>query len=218
MIGDAFYKATGFATIRDKTTGEILLDGKKNAIHLGNLSVAIVEALSGKNTGFIRYMAFGNGGSLISESGQIVYRTPNVSQIVNRSSSLYNETFKKEIIDVPGNEVFPVLSNSTYSDINVIVTLGQNEPQTQDNIDRQEQLSSITLTEQPGPGNFLTYANSGDAVFDELALYCGVPGIAGSLVNNTSDALLVTHLIFHPIQKSSNRILEIDYTVRIQLT
>lgn len=204
------YTAIGFATIRDRVTGEVLLDGKKNAVHLGNLSAAIVQALSSQNTGFIRYMAFGNGGSVVSDTGQIIYRNPNVSNIRSSTSSLHNETFKKEILNIPGNEVSPILTNSTYSDIKVLVTLASNEPSGQDAVDRASTLLQVD--------NEYTYVGAGEAVFDEIALYCGIPGIQGPLVNNTDDALMITHLIFHPIQKSANRVLEIDYTLRIQLT
>jgi hypothetical protein len=45
---------------------------------------------------------------------------------------------------------------------------------------------------------------SGDFVFDELGLKA-----AGS-------GRLLTHVIFHPVQKSLNRLIQIDYTVRVQ--
>jgi len=207
---NGFLKAEGFATIRDKLTGEVLFSGK-NAVHLGNLSAAIVQALSDENSGFVRYMAFGNGGSLIRETGEIAYRQPNVNNIRTPSASLYNETFKKEIIDDSSNKVTPVLSNSTYSDLSILVTLETNEPNlTQQAVDRAD---ALTLTTDG-----YTYVGIGAAVFDEIAIYCGQPNIAGPLVNNTDDAIMVTHLIFHPIQKSANRALEIEYTIRIQLT
>jgi len=46
-------------------------------------------------------------------------------------------------------------------------------------------------------------------VFDELGLQCKVGPNAG-------DLLLITHVIFHPVQKSLNRQIQIDYTLRIQ--
>jgi hypothetical protein len=45
-------------------------------------------------------------------------------------------------------------------------------------------------------------------VFDELGLQCW----NGSATN----LLLITHVIFHPVQKSLNRQIQIDYTMRIQ--
>ena len=40
-------------------TGEVVLD-KPNAIHFGNISTKIAEALVGRPSSFITYMAFGN--------------------------------------------------------------------------------------------------------------------------------------------------------------
>ena len=47
----------------------------------------------------------------------------------------------------------------------------------------------------------------GNFVFDELGIKSYNPAGAGKLL---------THVIFHPVQKSLNRLLQIDYTVRIQ--
>ena len=45
-------------------------------------------------------------------------------------------------------------------------------------------------------------------VFDELGLFT-YEGTAG-------EGKLLTHVIFHPVQKSLNRLIQIDYTIRIQ--
>ena len=49
---------------------------------------------------------------------------------------------------------------------------------------------------------------NGDYVFDELGLKCWN--------GSATDLLLITHVIFHPVQKSLNRQIQIDYTLRIQ--
>jgi hypothetical protein len=49
-------------------------------------------------------------------------------------------------------------------------------------------------------------------VFDELGLLSNY----GTDVNGTVITKLLTHVIFHPVQKSLNRQIQIDYTVRIQ--
>ena len=49
---------------------------------------------------------------------------------------------------------------------------------------------------------------NGEYVFDELGL---------KTWNGSADNLrLITHVIFHPVQKSLNRQIQIDYTIRIQ--
>jgi hypothetical protein len=47
----------------------------------------------------------------------------------------------------------------------------------------------------------------GNFVFDELGLKSYDPNGGGKLL---------THVIFHPVQKSLNRLLQVDYTIRIQ--
>ena len=44
-------------------------------------------------------------------------------------------------------------------------------------------------------------------IFDELGL---------KSYSTTGNSRLLTHVIFHPVQKSLNRLIQIDYTVRIQ--
>jgi hypothetical protein len=208
MFGeDANYTVVGLVKIRDKETGEVLRD-VTNAIHFGNLASSIAQALSGLENGHIRYMAFGNGGTRISQNGEILYREPQVSLFRDPSSSLYNETYKKEINQSPGNTVVPIIGSSNFTDIKTTVTLDFIETGlVQDSIDRA---ANVEIE-----GN--TSTANGSAVFDEIALYTGPAGIVGSLTNS-SDVLMITHVIFHPIQKSANRILEIDYTIRIQLS
>ena len=49
--------------------------------------------------------------------------------------------------------------------------------------------------------------NESTFVFDELGL---------KSYSATGQSKLLTHVIFHPVQKSLNRLIQIDYTVRIQ--
>ena len=44
-------------------------------------------------------------------------------------------------------------------------------------------------------------------MFDELGLKSYNPDGIGKLL---------THVVFHPVQKSLNRLLQIDYTIRVQ--
>jgi hypothetical protein len=63
IIQPGLCKIEGFVKIHDPKTGEVLVD-KKNAIHYENISLAMAQTLSDRNTGYIYEMAFGNGGSL----------------------------------------------------------------------------------------------------------------------------------------------------------
>jgi hypothetical protein len=47
-------------------------------------------------------------------------------------------------------------------------------------------------------------------VFDELGL------VSFDATGTSGNGLLLTHVIFHPVLKSLNRLIQIDYTVRIQ--
>ena len=222
MIEGNGYKLTaeGRVKIKDRLTNEVLED-KFNAIHLGNLSWAMVNALCSNDSGHIRYMVFGNGGTRISPTGDIIYRSPNVSNVRRVTDSLYNETFKKEIFYLIDNEVTPIESNSTYSDLRAVVPVETIEAALDGGKQMDFDRADNMFKELSGELTWID-AGGGDttnpyAVFDELALYVGVPGIVGNLADS-GEAFMIAHLIHNPIQKSKNRELLIEYTIRIQLT
>jgi hypothetical protein len=182
----------GHVKIFDPENGEIFMD-KRNAIHYENMSIAIAQSLSNSGLGFIYEMSFGNGGTYIDPTGLITYLTPNTIGI---NSSLYNQTFSK-IVDQnslsntdPSRNKMEVrhISGATYSDIVVSCLIDYGEPIGQEAFDNAMNLES----------NF---------VFDELGLRAFDPNRQGKLL---------THIVFHPVQKSLNRLLQIDYTIRIQ--
>jgi hypothetical protein len=51
-----------------------------------------------------------------------------------------------------------------------------------------------------------------DYVFDELGLLANY----GTDTNGNQITTLLTHVIFHPVQKSLNRQIQVDYTIRVQ--
>lgn len=197
-IDPGLIKIEGFVKIHDPQTGEILVD-KKNAIHYENFSVCMARTLSDRSLaqggGFIYNMAFGNGGSAVDPTGVITYLPPNA---VGTNASLYNQTYAKVVDDNsaadqdPANNRMTVLhtSGKYYTDIVVTCLLDYGEPAGQQAFDNST--------------NF-----NGEFVFDELGLQCKVGP-------NASDLLLITHVIFHPVQKSLNRQIQVDYTLRIQ--
>jgi len=183
----------GHIKIHDPESGEILID-KRNAIHYENMSLALAESLANSGQGPIYKMAFGNGGTSVDPTGIITYLTPNST---GTNASLYNQTFAKVVDDQAGNNTDPVrnkietrhVSGTNYTDILVSCLLDYGEPSGQDAFD------TTTNTEN-------LY------VFDELGLVSAGP--------NGADGRLLTHVIFHPVQKSLNRLIQIDYTVRVQ--
>lgn len=187
----------GFLKIHDPITGEVLVD-KKNAIHYENMSIALANALSNRGTGAIYKMAFGNGGSSIDQTGVITYLPPNTT---GSSASLYNQTFAKIVDDTNIGNINPSRNKMSishplgkvYTDIVVNCLLDYSEPAGQMAFDNG------TQTQSP-------------FVFDELGL------LSFDGITNTGDEMtkMLTHVIFHPVQKSLNRQIQIDYTVRIQ--
>jgi hypothetical protein len=193
MIQPGLAKIEGFVKIHNPVTGEVLVD-KKNAIHYENISIAMAQTLSDRNLGYIYSMAFGNGGSSVDPTGVITYLPPNTT---GQNADLYNETYSKVVNDNsaantdPENNKMTVLHTpgNVYTDILVTCLLDYGEPPQQQAFDNST--------------NF-----NGEYVFDELGLKSW---------NGAVDNLrLITHVIFHPVQKSLNRQIQIDYTLRIQ--
>ena len=188
-------KVEGHIKIWDPTSGEIIVD-KRNAIHYENMSIAMANSLADRTTGFIHEMAFGNGGTTVDPTGIITYLTPNTT---GSNATLYNQTYYKVVDDnSSGNkdtsrnkmEVRHTAGNK-YTDIVVTCTLDYGEPAGQAAFDNTTDFNDTF-------------------VFDEL----GLKSFEGT--ENGSTNKLLTHVIFHPVQKSLNRLIQIDYTLRIQ--
>ena len=182
----------GHIKIFDPETKEVYID-KRNAIHYENMSVAMVQSLSNQGLGTVYQMVFGSGGTIVDPTGLITYLTPNT---IGVNSSLYNQTYTKIVDQNATENVDPIrnkmevrhISGATYSDILISCLLDYGEPLEQEAFDNSVDMS----------GNF---------VFDELGL---------KSYNPNGDGKLLTHVVFHPVQKSLNRLLQIDYTIRVQ--
>jgi len=183
----------GHIKIFDPESGEVFVD-KRNAIHYENISEALALSIGNKTTGFIHELALGNGGTSVDPTGVITYKPANNS---GTNSSLYNQTYYKVVDDLSAlnNDaqrnkiVVNHTEGAVYTDIIVSCLLDYGEPSGQEAFDNTN--------------NF-----DGTFVFDEL----GLKSWAGAV--NTGK--LLTHVVFHPVQKSLNRLIEIEYTVRIQ--
>lgn len=191
------YKIDGFLKIYDPNNGEIFVD-KKNAINYENMSEAIADTLSSRGYGEIFQMAFGNGGASVDETGVITYLPPNTT---GQNAALYNQTYAKIVDDTSVFNLDPTRNKMTvshvtgkvYTDILVQCLLDYGEPAGQAAFDNSTQTDS-------------------SYIFDELGLLANY----GTDTNGTIITRLLTHVIFHPVQKSLNRQIQIDYTVRIQ--
>lgn len=181
----------GHVVIKDPDSGQIILN-RRNAIHRENMSFTIASLLTNSRNfefldGYISKLAFGNGGVLVDGSGNITYNSPNVSDI---SDELYNQTYIK---DINFDRVDDVNNNTT-----VVHTGGKT-------------FSDIVVTctldynEPVGQDPYDdTATQEGDYIFDEIGLV-------------SQQGRLLTHLIFHPVQKSANRKIQVIYTVRISV-
>ena len=182
----------GHIKIFDPESQKVYID-KRNAIHYENMSIALADSLANAGSGFIYEMSFGNGGTSVDPTGIITYLTPNST---GTNASLYNQTYTKVVDDRSVNNTDPArnkletrhVSGTNYTDIVVSCLLDYGEPNGQDAFDTASATDSAY-------------------VFDELGLRSYSAAGTGRLI---------THVIFHPVQKSLNRLIQIDYTVRVQ--
>ena len=182
----------GHIKIHDPTSGAIFVN-KRNAIHYENMSIALADSLANQGQGFVSSMVFGNGGTSVDPTGIITYLSPNST---GTNASLYSQTYTKVIDDNSVNNTDPTrnkletrhVSGTNYTDILATCLLDYGEPSGQDAIDNATGSESLY-------------------VFDELGLVSYAKSGTGRLL---------THVVFHPVQKSLNRLIQIDYTVRVQ--
>ena len=168
---------------------------KRNAIHYENISIALANSIANSGNGFVYEMAFGNGDTAIDPTGIITYLTPNSS---GSNASLYNQTFQKVVNQNSVNNKDPSrnfievrhVTGTNYTDVFVTCLLDYGDG----NTSGQQAFDNTTDA-------------NGTFVFDELGL---------KSYSASGNSLLLTHVIFHPVQKSLNRLIQIDYTVRVQ--
>jgi hypothetical protein len=132
-------------------------------------------------------MAFGNGGTLIDGTGTIEYRSTNTD---TEAGALYNKTYEK-LVDGT-DAILPSENTTTVQKFDGLV------------------YSDIVITstlDYTEPAAQETVDNSttltGDFAFDEIGLI-------------TETGSYISHIIFHPIEKSANRKIQVIYTIRIR--
>lgn len=180
----------GVLEIKDLTTNKLLVR-ETNNIHPENMSLAVAQSLANKSTlGPIEKMVLGTGGSTVNGVGVITYLSKNV---IGSNALLYNQTYEKIVDDNNLQNADPTRNyiQVFHVDGNIFSDI----------------LTVCTLeTNEPSGQRFLDNAENSeeDFVFDELGL-----------VNY--DGKLLSHVIFSPVQKSVNRIIEIRYNIRVQI-
>lgn len=181
--------------VTDPNNVSIVVD-KSNAIHPENMSQAIANALAenvdslGISLGAISEMRFGNGGTVVLSTGRVTYKTPRISSF----GGLYSETYAKKI-----NANINAGVESEYNNITTVHIPGQVYTDI-------VCLCTLGLGEPSDQNVSSTTDMEGNYVFDELGLY-----------TDGDSGMALSHIIFHPVEKSANRILQIKYTVRVQL-
>lgn len=184
-------------------------------------------------TGTISYKpSLGGAGSLIKNPNANLYNTIYVKKLSNDSTDTpsYDQTARAYI---------PSENYATnYEDIVVDVTMGYSEPPV--GITTSTTIQQLALDNSTFVGTSTSTTGSFDPntlVFNEIGLFAGSNNLfVGGFTQTTTDVenfvaqntnfsnvagtkskLMLTHVIFHPIQKSANRSLEIIYTLRIQM-
>jgi hypothetical protein len=190
----------GHVVIKDDL-GNVLVD-KLNAIHPGNMATAIARGLSNATNYEIFKMKLGNQGTYIDSSQQIVFRPPNTT---GATANLYNPTYVEIVddsnvgVDAGNSVTFTNVPASTSTRVIVTCIISANQAVNNPTDDSETPLDP-----------------EGDYFFDELGLFTA--GLGTPSILNETDELMLSHLIFSPIEHTGNRELTIVYTLTITVT
>ena len=202
MIDSTHINIDGHVKIWDPKTKEILVS-KHNAINPETMTLILAQMLQGNNDSYVYELHFGNGGLIIDETGNITYNDVTDNLSTGIEAGLYNATYFKVVdtidttnnIDPVNNKV--VVSHTTglnYTDLVITCTLEENEP---------DSSSENNLIDSPSEYN-------GDYIFNEL-------GLKSRGSNGKNTGYLLSHIVFDPVQKSANRVIQVIYTLRIRV-
>lgn len=188
----------GMVKVIDFDTGQILID-TKNQINFESMSYALALSLADRPNGAIMQMQFGNGASSVSATGVITYLLPNVTGL---TAQLYNQTYAKFVndqspLDTDVADNFLAVNhttNSTYSDVVVTCLLNYSEPGA----------GAINGGQQAFDNAIQT---NGTYIFDEIGL--------ATYNTSTNVGMLLSHVIFHPVQKALDRRIQVQYVIRV---
>lgn len=205
MIKDSFNtEITTNVLITDRTTGEVLVD-KSNAIHPKNMATAIARGLSNAANYQVFKMKLGNRGTYIDGTQQIVFNPPIT---VGDTANLYNPTYVEVVDDADagvgvGNSVtFTNIPASTNTRVIVSCVISANEGFS----NPSDTINAGQIAGGPGVSPYF---------FDELGLF--TKETSGTQLDGIGEMML-SHLIFSPIEHTGNRELVIVYTLTISVS
>lgn len=200
---------TGHVQISDRATGEILVD-KKNAIHPKNMATALARGLSNAANAQIFKMKLGNRGTYIDSNQQLVFNPPITT---GDTANLYNPTYVEIVDDANtgvgvGNSVtFTNIPASTNTRVIVTCVVSANE-------------GFDNATDTSGNGQIMDTSGGNGAspfFFDELGLFTKeTSGLSTDL--SPLGELMLSHLVFSPIEHTGNRELVIVYVLTISVS
>jgi hypothetical protein len=167
--------------------GNLLME-RKNAIHPQNMALVVARALAREDNGYVLNLVFGNGGTFYNTSNVLVYKAPNT---IGSNATLYNQTYTVQVDE----------TTSGTPTTNSVVALPSPAPSLTALVVVTAQLSALEPLGQAVADNLTTNPEAA-FVFDEIGL-------------QSSDGLLLSHLVFSPIEKTANRAWLITYTITI---
>jgi hypothetical protein len=179
-------RALGSVKITDLETGEIVLE-KTNAIHPQNLAAVIARGLAGEDNSEVFYLALGNGGTFYNSSQQLIYRPPSIVG----ASTLYNQTYQ---VQVDEDDAGTPTTNSTAASAAAAPSIS----------------SIVTVVALLAPNE-----PSGQAVSDNLTTNPDANFVFDEMGLKSKDGLLLSHLIFSPLEKTANRAFLITYSLTV---
>lgn len=169
-------------------SGKLLLS-QHNDIHKENASILLARAIANRDNGQIYTMHFGSGGATIDPAGMIQFASPNITGAADLHVPVYHEVVDDAQNAPLGNQMsVRHINGTTFSDVEIRCVLDRDEPYGQPSLSNTGNLN----------------LNDSNFSFDEIGL-------------KMADGLLVSHLIFTPILKASDRLIEVIYLLRIKV-
>jgi hypothetical protein len=180
-----------------------------------------IRGLSNSSNGNIFKLKLGNQGTYWNASQQLVYREPRVyvsDTLSAAAADLYNPTYA-EIVDegttgAGSNSVtYTTVAGTTSS--RVIITMEISGSEAINRLSDGSSSSVIATTDTSVDSNSSADNAAGAYFFDELGLFTKASGDSTVVNVAHTDELMLSHLIFSPIEHTANRNLTLIYSITI---